>query len=421
MEGYEYTEKIYAEILSIRNAKTALYKQYFDDIKWWISDYTMVGIKMFEVTAISYDPAIVMKTDAKTSISFKSPIDTNPIRYLIIDFPADIWGSMLKKSDELSMIIKLITMDDDVDQPGEGNVEIENFYFRSTMLVIPLKQDMLSKRSHKLEITGLPMPFKQVKQLKQNIVLMGATKYENKDDDNSRIVPQYVALSHPDLYDFPVTQIVVPAGKIMLTITQDGGEASVLLIKKGVYSTKACFTTEAPVTKPMTAILNTQDKFVIKGEKSDAITIPVGEKEVCFYIGAKMDAPVNLYILTFKCDDSTFLLPPIEAKIIDTPIYMNFETEYWCLKGGSSHPMVFDVTDVMPFDTVKITLVYQGDDALKSQVTPSPAYINLGKGKATGSFTFACKATATPTSFKLKIEQKGAESKIFHGKGGNSL
>ncbi len=104
----------------------------------------------------------------------------------------------------------------------------------------------------------------------------------------------------------------------------------------------------------MTATLDTQGVFVIKGENSEAITMAAGEKEVCFYIGAKMDSLISDYVLKFSCADSTFLLPPISAKIIDSPIYLNFETDYWCLKGGTSHPLIFDVTDNMPFDTLKI-------------------------------------------------------------------
>ena len=81
----------------------------------------MVNIQDFEITSIAYDPAVVMRTDAKTIISFDSPevaAVIKPIRYLIIDFPADIWGAMLKNSQDLGLTTKLITMDDDPNDPG---------------------------------------------------------------------------------------------------------------------------------------------------------------------------------------------------------------------------------------------------------------------------------------------------------------
>ncbi len=270
-EGYDIDEKIYAEILTERNAVTAKYKQYFKDQSWQDSKYTMANIKPFEVTKIEYTPAVVLSKTSITSIYFRSPKSDGiikPIKFLIVDFPADIWGSMLKKDKDLGMSVQFILLDEDLDDPSKVKTYTELFYFRSNKLVIPFAADteMLSERNHVLELTGLPMPGKQVKQLKKNLILMGATELKNWDNDNSREVPQYVALSHPDLYDFPVTKILVPRGKFMISITQDGGEASLLLIKKGVYSTKACFEAENPIKTAFSATLDNKSFFEIKGE-----------------------------------------------------------------------------------------------------------------------------------------------------------
>ncbi len=72
--------------------------QYFEDIDWKIIKYSMDKLKNIEITSIQYDPAIVMTTNGMTTIAFRTPDNSATnwlVRYLMIDFPADIWGSML--------------------------------------------------------------------------------------------------------------------------------------------------------------------------------------------------------------------------------------------------------------------------------------------------------------------------------------
>jgi len=117
-------------------------------------------------------------------------------------------------------------------------------------------------------------------------------------------------VSHPDLYDFPVTEIQLPSGMEQLDYTINGITVSFLSVKRGVLAPKVCLMSEKVLDKDVAITQDTQDAFTLQFDGE--LIAKANTRGVCFNIGANKGAADKKYTLRFKTDNpEKWYIPPI--------------------------------------------------------------------------------------------------------------
>ncbi len=205
MEGTIYKDNpefIYGEMYISKASVTANYKVYYRDIAFMDPNQSLTHATILRVHDISYNPDRI--NQASTCI-INFTVNGAELHYLMAEFPQDIWFKDFSATDKtLSAKIEyrnaervwtLLTLD-----------PTTPYYTESNKMVVQLENTLKSDFEHRVTISNLPMPETRVKVLRNNIFLTGGTKTVQGQRTS------YRGVSHPDLYDFPVTPVKLPAG-----------------------------------------------------------------------------------------------------------------------------------------------------------------------------------------------------------------
>jgi len=84
--------------------------------------------------------------------------------------------------------------------------------------------------------------------------------------------------------------------------------------------------------------------------------------------------------------------------------------ETQCIKGGNSFPLFFDLSESLPAEDLKIQVTKTGAG---SGITAEKGEILITRTAPRGSITFKCDASASLTTFSVKLKQGGSTSKVF--------
>ena len=212
---------------------------------------------------------------------------------------------------------------------------------------------------------------------------------------------KWLATSHPDLYDFPVTPIVLEQGKKGLKWYKKVGESynvvNLVDIKQGVYSPTLCIGTDDgnTATKDLTfSLFSSEDETYfsinnLDAEGNTATELKMNkdkDSRACFQIGAKKGAPLKKYYLKFKHtdtgDDATYIdVPLLEADLDTSPVTINFASMVECVKGGASFPITFDIGTYPPLEELTIKLTTSNSSP---EITTTTSSLKLMLGNDAG-------------------------------------